>query len=182
MVTCPSVLRTACRLAGGDRNHRARDRAREPCLTRARVPAEPRQLGRSPPRPRLRVPARQLADHVVSTSVRRAPIRSPASRAARISSSTSSATCSRHTRTSRHLPRPVGLVRDADHPSPRHASSSSRAGSPARTLRPCVDGLLPAEGFDARDPGTAPPGNLVFRGIDAAAASIRSTSASPARR
>ena len=26
------------------------------------------------------------------------------------------------------------------------------------------DGLLPAEGFDARDPGTAPPGNLVFRG------------------
>jgi len=26
------------------------------------------------------------------------------------------------------------------------------------------DGLLPPEGFDATDPGTAPPGNLVFRG------------------
>ncbi len=26
------------------------------------------------------------------------------------------------------------------------------------------DGLLPMQGFDARDPGTAPPGNLVFRG------------------
>ncbi|MEO8705260.1 MAG: hypothetical protein ABI867_34780 [Kofleriaceae bacterium] len=36
----------------------------------------------------------------------------------------------------------------------------SRAGS--TTLQ---DGLLPMEGFDARDPGTAPPGNLVFRGI-----------------
>lgn len=31
------------------------------------------------------------------------------------------------------------------------------------TLR---DGLLPMDGFDARAPGTAPPGNLVFRGID----------------
>ncbi len=28
------------------------------------------------------------------------------------------------------------------------------------------DGLLPLEGFDARDPGTPPPGNLVFRGHD----------------
>ena len=27
-----------------------------------------------------------------------------------------------------------------------------------------IDGLLPIEGFDARDPGTPPPGNLVFRG------------------
>ncbi|CAN5920668.1 hypothetical protein BH11MYX3_BH11MYX3_41120 [soil metagenome] len=27
------------------------------------------------------------------------------------------------------------------------------------------DGLLPMAGFDARDPGTAPPGNLVFRGV-----------------
>jgi len=27
------------------------------------------------------------------------------------------------------------------------------------------DGLLPAASFDARDPGTAPPGNLVFRGV-----------------
>ncbi len=27
------------------------------------------------------------------------------------------------------------------------------------------DGLLPADGFDARDPGTAPPGSLVFRGV-----------------
>ena len=28
-----------------------------------------------------------------------------------------------------------------------------------------ADGLLPMQGFDARDPGTAPPGNLVFRGV-----------------
>ncbi len=27
------------------------------------------------------------------------------------------------------------------------------------------DGLLPMAGFDARDPGTAPPGKLVFRGV-----------------
>ncbi len=27
------------------------------------------------------------------------------------------------------------------------------------------DGLLPPQGFDARDPSTAPPGNLVFRGV-----------------
>ena len=27
------------------------------------------------------------------------------------------------------------------------------------------DGLLPAEGFDARDPGIAPPGDLMFRGV-----------------
>ncbi|MGE0546893.1 MAG: hypothetical protein AB7O24_15920 [Kofleriaceae bacterium] len=27
-----------------------------------------------------------------------------------------------------------------------------------------IDGLLPPEGFDARDPGTPPPGNLIFRG------------------
>lgn len=27
------------------------------------------------------------------------------------------------------------------------------------------DGLLPAQGFDARDPGTAPPGSLMFRGV-----------------
>lgn len=27
------------------------------------------------------------------------------------------------------------------------------------------DGLLPMQGFDARDPGTAPPGSLVFRGV-----------------
>jgi hypothetical protein len=36
----------------------------------------------------------------------------------------------------------------------------SRDGS--STLR---DGLLPTAGFDARDPGTPPPGNLVFRGV-----------------
>lgn len=28
------------------------------------------------------------------------------------------------------------------------------------------DGLLPAEGFDAQDPGTAPSGNMVFRGVN----------------
>jgi len=27
-----------------------------------------------------------------------------------------------------------------------------------------LDGILPMQGFDARDPGTAPPGDLVFRG------------------
>lgn len=29
-----------------------------------------------------------------------------------------------------------------------------------------LDGFLPAAGFDARDPGTAPPGGLVFRGVN----------------
>jgi hypothetical protein len=28
------------------------------------------------------------------------------------------------------------------------------------------DGLLPPDGFDARDPGTAPPGDTVFRGVN----------------
>jgi len=40
------------------------------------------------------------------------------------------------------------------------ADGVTRDGS--STLR---DGLLPVGGFDARDPGTPPPGNLVFRGI-----------------
>ena len=29
-----------------------------------------------------------------------------------------------------------------------------------------LDGLLPADGFDAQDPGTPPAGNLVFRGVN----------------
>ncbi len=40
------------------------------------------------------------------------------------------------------------------------ADGVSRDGS--STLR---DGLLPVEGFDARDPGTPPPGDLVFRDV-----------------
>lgn len=31
-----------------------------------------------------------------------------------------------------------------------------------------TDGILPAAGYDARDPGTAPTGELVFRGVDRA--------------
>jgi hypothetical protein len=41
------------------------------------------------------------------------------------------------------------------------ASGIGRDGSSA--LR---DGLVPIEGFDAKDPGTPPPGDLVFRGIN----------------
>ena len=29
-----------------------------------------------------------------------------------------------------------------------------------------LDGILPMQGFDAQDPGTAPPGDLVFRGVN----------------
>jgi hypothetical protein len=42
----------------------------------------------------------------------------------------------------------------------RLAGGIDRGGS--STL---IDGLLPMEGFDAKDPGTPPPGDLVFRGI-----------------
>jgi len=38
------------------------------------------------------------------------------------------------------------------------------SGIDRTTSTTLVDGLLPMEGFDATDPGTAPPDNLVFRG------------------
>jgi hypothetical protein len=41
------------------------------------------------------------------------------------------------------------------------ANGVDRAGSST-----IADGILPAQGFDAQDPGTAPPGNLVFRGVN----------------
>lgn len=41
------------------------------------------------------------------------------------------------------------------------ADGVARDGSP--TL---LDGILPMQGFDAQDPGTAPPGDLVFRGVN----------------
>ena len=35
-----------------------------------------------------------------------------------------------------------------------------------RTASTFLDGILPAAGYDARDPTTPPPGNLVFRGVN----------------
>jgi len=53
------------------------------------------------------------------------------------------------------LPIVIGQARELE-----LANGIDRAGS--LTLN---SGLLPAQGFDARDPSTAPPGDLVFRGI-----------------